>query len=127
MAQQVSVDQLAQAVTEALTEYRDEVTEDLKASVKAVAKLTVKELKKTSPRDTGDYAKGWVSTKAYESREDIRIQVHNKKHYQLTHLLEDGHAKRGGGHVDGKPHIGPAADNASRRLEKEVKVKVGRQ
>lgn len=122
----IRVDELADAVSEALAEYNQEVTDELKASVKQTAKTCVAELKKTSPKDTGDYAKGWVALKAFESDSDIRMQVHNKTDYQLTHLLEDGHAKVGGGRVEGQPHIGPAADNAAELLEKDVQVRVGR-
>ena len=122
----IRVDELADAVAEALGEYRDDVAEELKASVKDAAKVIVEELKKTSPKDTGDYAKGWRSTTAFESDSDIRVQVHNKTDYQLTHLLEDGFAHVAGGRVQGQPHIGPAADNASERLDKDVKVRIGR-
>jgi hypothetical protein len=121
----IHVEDLAGAVAEALTEYQQEVTDGLKESVKQAGKVCVKELKKTSPQHTGDYAKGWRSTVAYESDSDIRVQVHNKTNYQLTHLLEDGHAKAGGGRVEGKPHIGPAADNAAKTLEKDVQIRVG--
>lgn len=123
----IRVDELADAVSEALAEYRQDVAENLKESVKDAAKAAVSELKKTSPKDTGDYAKGWRSTTAFESDSDIRVQVHNKTDYQLTHLLEDGHAKVGGGRVEGQPHIGPAADMASELLEKDVQIRVGMQ
>lgn len=121
----IRVEDLAGAVAEALTEYQQEVTDGLKESVKQAGKVCVKELKKTSPQYTGDYAKGWRSTVAYESDSDIRVQVHNKTNYQLTHLLEDGHAKAGGGRVEGIPHIGPASDNAAKTLEKDVQIRVG--
>lgn len=122
----VKVDELAEAIARELQEYSEEVTEELKASVQSTAKTCVATLKQTSPKDTGDYAKGWRSRKAYESIHDLRMEVHNATDYQLTHLLEDGHAKVNGGRVEGQPHIQPAADEASRILEKDVKIRVGR-
>ena len=122
----VSIDDLAAAVVQELQAYRAEVSEDLKESVKSTAKTCVKTLQANSPKDSGAYAKSWKSKTAYESNSDIRCQVYNDKHYQLTHLLEEGHAKVSGGRVDGQAHIQPAADEASRLLEKEVKIRVGR-
>ena len=122
----VKIDDLAAAVVQELQAYSSEMAEEVKASVKEAAKVCVKTLKQNSPKDTGAYAKGWKARKSYESANDIRMQVHNADHYQLTHLLEDGHAKVNGGRVEGKPHIQPAADAASELLEKEVKIRVCR-
>lgn len=121
----IKIDELATAIAEELHEYSREVTEDLKKSVQETSKACVAELKTTSPEDTGSYKKGWRAKTAYESDTDIRVQVHNKTDYQLTHLLEDGHAKVGGGRVGGQPHIAPAAENAAQLLEENVKVRVG--
>ena len=82
-----SVSELATAVADILQEYGDDVAEEVKGSVHTAAKTCKSELKANSPSDTGAYREGWTVKKAYESRTDIRVQVHNKDHYQLTHLL----------------------------------------
>ena len=122
----VKIDDLAAAVVQELQAYSSEMAEEINASVKKTAKVCVNTLKQKSPKDTGGYAKSWKATTAYESSNDIRIQVHNAKHYQLTHLLEDGHAKVSGGRVKGQPHIQPAADAASELLEKDVESRICR-
>lgn len=121
----IKIDELANAVTDALREYSEELMEDVKDSVRSSAEVCVSELKITSPELTGSYKKGWRIKTAFESSDDIRLQVHNATDYQLTHLLENGHANVDGGRTSGKPHIGPAADNAAQLLEKDVKLKVG--
>ena len=121
----VAVSELAQAVMGALEEYQEEVTEGVKQSVQEAANLCLKEVKAGSPKSTGAYAKSWAIKTAFESGTDLRVQVHNRKHYRLTHLLEDGHANVDGGRTPGQPHIGPAADKAAEKLEKDVKLKVG--
>ena len=118
----IKVSDLAQAVAQELADYSQDVTDGVKKEVKQVAKDVVAELKQTSPRNTGDYAKGWKSRVEYESPEDIRVRVYNSKKPQLTHLLENGHAKQNGGRVNGIPHIGPAEQRAEDSLEGRVKV-----
>ena len=120
----IRIDDLADAIMDELYSYSDTVTEQLKADVKQVAKECVIELKNNSPDDTGDYKKGWKAKTAYESKTDIRVNVYNAKKPQLTHLLENGHAKVGGGRVEGKPHILLAEQSAEKKLLKKVKVSV---
>lgn len=120
----IKVSELAQAVAQELSDYSQDVTDGVKKEVKQGAKDVVTELKQTSPRNSGDYAKGWKSRVEYESPEDIRVRVYNSKKPQLTHLLENGHAKQNGGRVNGTPHIGPAEQKAEKSLESKVKVVV---
>lgn len=120
----VSIDSLADAVAKELAEYNQDVADGVKKEVKQVAKEMVQELKQTSPRDTGKYAAGWREKTEFESAEDIRERVYNAKKPQLTHLLEHGHAKQNGGRVNGKPHIGPAEQEAEKKLTNGVKVVV---
>ncbi len=128
-AKKVSVDGLAEAIMEELRAYDQDVTDGLKKEVQDAGTLCRKELKTTSPKLTGDYAKGWRKKTAFESQSDIRVQVYNATDYQLTHLLEHGHALVGKngkvlGTVGAIPHIGPAEQKAEKQLMKRVKIVV---
>ena len=129
MMANVKIDGLADAVMKELAEYNQEVTDGIKKDIRTVAKERAKEIKISSPKDTGEYAKSWSTKVLYEGTDDIRISVHNKKHYQLTHLLEYGHELKSAsgktlGTVGAKPHIRPAELNAEKKLMKKVKVTV---
>ena len=120
----IRIDDFLEAVQGELAEYANEVTEDVKESVKDVAKETVKEVKRRSPVRSGAYKKSWGKTQIYEGPGGIRITIHNKKHYRLTHLLENGHALKSGGRTKAYPHIKPAEDFAARELEKAIVLKI---
>lgn len=129
MARKIRLQELEVEIVKELKAYSDEVAEGIKKAVKDVVKETVRTLKATSPRDTGptrthggEYARGWTSKVEFESSEDIRVRISNRKKPQLTHLLENGHAKVNGGRVDGRPHIRPAEQAAADKLVGAVKV-----
>lgn len=74
---------------EILDDYSVEVKRATNNSMDVVAKESTRKLRSTSPRKTGDYAKGW-SIKRERSGNGINsVIVYNKTHYQLTHLLEN--------------------------------------
>lgn len=121
----VKTDSLASAIAKELAEYSQDVTDSLKEEIKRVAKECRREIQEKSPVLTGSYRKGWRDKIEYENAEDIRIVVRNRTDYQLTHLLEYGHAGRGGmakGAAPPHPHIGPAEKNAEQKLIRKVKV-----
>lgn len=120
--QKIKIDDLTDAIVDSLEEYREDVTEGVKNSVKTVAKEASAELRRTSPKKTGGYAKGWTKKKVFENEQDLRMSVCNPKHYGLIHLLENGHAKVNGGRVEGIAHVYPTEQNAIRKLEGKVKV-----
>lgn len=117
-----NINNLTREIVKSIQEYTEEVKEEIEISQKEVAADLVKQLKVTSPKrpGSGKYAKGWRMKKTRTG-----WIVHNKTKYQLTHLLEKGHAKRNGGRVAARVHIRPAEEKAVRdyltRVEKAIK------
>lgn len=112
----IKVDELAGEIVLALQAYTEDVSEAIDQAARDTAKAMAKDLRETSPKDTGEYAKGWTHRKEAPGS----YRVYNKKKPQLTHLLEHGHAKAGGGRVEGIPHIKPAQDRYVPEFEKKV-------
>ncbi|EOO63587.1 TPA: HK97 gp10 family phage protein [Bacillus cereus] len=108
----------ASEIARELQRYANVVEEELLTAQEEVSDVAVDKLKQNSPEKTGGYRKGWRKKKDGNS-----IVVHNTKG-QLTHLLENGHAKVGGGRVPAKVHIRPVEqyviDELPRRIERAV-------
>ena len=131
MSRTVSIDEMADAINEGLKEYATLASTEVKKAVRKSAK-TVKQVKSAvrksaktvkdqissnAPSRTGAYKGSWVATKQSESSQSLQMVVHSKNRYQLAHLLEKGHAKRGGGRVAGRPHIAPAEQAGIEQLQ----------
>lgn len=120
MSERVTIDEMASAIMDGLQEYADLATDDLKKAVKKAGKSVKDEIANTAPKDTGKYAKSWSVKTVKETSNSLDVVVHSKNRYQIAHLLEHGHAKRGGGRVAAIPHIAPAEEKAIEVLETEV-------
>ena len=116
-----SVDDMASEIMKGLTEYADLADTEMKKAVRKTATEIKKEISANAPEDTGAYAKSWATKKVSENSHSLEMTVHSKNRYQLSHLLEHGHAKRGGGRVAGKPHIAPAEQNGEELLENLIR------
>lgn len=112
----IKVDELAGEIVLAIQAYTEDVSEAIDQAARDTAKAMAQDLRETSPKDTGEYAKGWT----YRKEAPGSYRVYNKKKPQLTHLLEHGHAIAGGGRVEGIPHIKPAEDRYVPEFEKKV-------
>ena len=119
----MKVDQMTSAIMKELNGWSQDVADATKDECLKVAQETADTLKVTSPKRTGRYARGWRSKTTFEDRANIRVTVYNVR-YQLTHLLENGHAKVNGGRVSGIPHISPAEQQAQKSLIEKVKVRL---
>lgn len=115
-----SIDNLAEEIMKGLTEYVDLAEADMKKAVKKTATAVKKDIAANAPKRTGKYAASWTTKKTKENSHSLEMTVHSKDRYQLAHLLEKGHAKRGGGRVAGRPHIAPAEESGAKMLEKLI-------
>nr|DAY91500.1 MAG TPA: putative tail component [Caudoviricetes sp.] len=127
----IGVGDLAGEVMEALKEYEGLCEEEVKATVKEVAKEAVKELKSESPAGTGSrkghYKDGWKYSVDKDSAYKIGVTVHNSKKPGVAHLLEKGHARRGGGRdVKAIVHIAPVEEKVAKDYEKRLKEKLSK-
>ena len=104
-----------------LQEYAGLADTEMKKAVRKTATEIKKEISANAPKDTGAYSKSWATKKVSENSHSLEMTVHSKNRYQLSHLLEHGHAKRGGGRVAGKPHIAPAEQNGEELLENLIR------
>ena len=125
MAQKVAIDKLADTIMAGLKEYADLDTDDMKAAVKKAGQEVRKDIQANAPKRTGKYAKSWTVKTTKETSSSLEVTVHSKNRYQLAHLLEYGHAKRGGGRVSGRPHIAPAEQKGIEQLERDIKKALG--
>lgn len=116
----VKIDDLSSEIAKQLAIYTSDVEEQVELAKEEVAKTAVSHLKQNSPELTGSYRTGWKLKK-----DGNRVIVHNQTDYQLTHLLEYGHAKLGGGRVPAIVHIRPAEVEAikefTERVEKAIR------
>ncbi len=120
MAVRVVVGELANAVMKELDDYAKLITEDMKKAVKKAGTSIKKEIQANAPKDSGAYAKSWSVKNMKENSHALELTVYSRNRYQLAHLLEFGHAKRGGGRVPGRAHIAPAEEAGVKQLEAEI-------
>ena len=119
------MDQMADAIMDGLMEYAELATDVMKSCVKKAGNTVKKETQAGAPVRTGKYKKSWAVKRQRETSNTLEVVVHSRNRYQLTHLLEKGHAKRGGGRVKAVPHIAPAEDVGVKKLETEIERSLG--
>lgn len=120
MASRVSIGDMASAINKQLEEYARLTTEGMKTAVTKAGNTVRSEIKETAPVRTGAYSKSWAVKKTAESTNSLEVTVHSRNRYRLAHLLEFGHARRGGGRVAAQPHIADAEKKGIEELEQEI-------
>lgn len=128
-----SIDGLGDAIMAQLEDWNENtVKRAANETFEELAEMAAGELKKGGPytERTGKYTKNWTydvrGTRASAITGLNGYSVYNKKHYQLTHLLEKGHQARNGGRVRAFEHIGPVNDTLGELAVQKISQKVGR-
>ena len=126
MSRSCSIDELAEVINQGLQEYAELSAVGVKRAVRKSAKTVKEQISANAPVKSGRYAKSWVAKTTEENSQKLVQTVCSPTRYLLAHLLEKGHAKRGGGRVSGKPHIAPAEaagiELLTSLIEKELKA-----
>jgi len=117
MSKTIKPSEVQKALIDYLENYVEDIQEDVEESTDIVTKGAKQELIQTSPksgiaRDT-KYYKGWtikIGARTRKKSYKYTKVIWNKTNYQLTHLLEFGHATRNGGRTRAIPHIRPVEE-----------------
>lgn len=114
----------------AMRQYADGIDKAIEKGLDTVAKEALRSVKNESPKRTGAYRRGWTIDKS-RTAGNVSFVIYNKRHYRLTHLLENGHKTR---YKSGKygskamsrkiAHIAPAAERAALEAIKSVEKAV---
>lgn len=121
MIVKVSPEDLGEEIAKQLKEWGNaDVRRAVNEGIKETAETAAKLLRQGGPyqEKTGKYTKDWTSDLRRKRSSAItgldQYSVHNKKHYQIAHLLEYGHQLKRGGRTVGKAkayeHITPVND-----------------
>lgn len=126
MSKSCSIDELAEVINQGLQEYAELSAVGVKRAVRKSAKTVKEQISANAPVKSGRYAKSWAAKTTEENSQKLVQTVYSPTRYMLAHLLEKGHAKRGGGRVSGKSHIAPAEaagiELLTSLIEKELKT-----
>lgn len=113
-------------IREIYEDYNQELAHAVKEVTEEVAKETAEELKSTSARKSGKYARGWkVKVEGGTVAKGAKAVVHNTTAPQLTHLLEKGHVIKNQfgqyGRTNGDGKIKEAQTKAESEYIKKIK------
>lgn len=122
----IGIEKLSAEIEKELTLYSKDVTDKLKKITAKYSKQLVETTKATAPsgkRKSGKYKDSIKAKKQSESVNGIKYlwYVDSKNsNYRLTHLIVNGHAKRGGGRTRANHFLTKAVNDMEQSYLKEI-------
>lgn len=130
MSNTIKPEKLEKELMNCLVNYKEDIEDDVKEVTNSIVKEAVKEIKEVSPRGKGNrktsYHKGWTKQRGKQNKGTYTVKIYNKTNYQLTHLLEFGHATRNGGMTKAIPHVRPVEEKYNDKYEKTLTTVIRR-
>lgn len=126
MSKKIKADELYATISAELGNYSKGVTDIVKKAVDDEAKDCRDNIKADSPVKTGRYKKGWRTKTEIDNAFFKTVRVYNSAKPGLTHLLEKGHARKGGGRTRAFPHIQKNEEKAKQNLPKRIEEAISR-
>lgn len=121
----IDIDELSKEIIEELEDGIDEISAETLKIAKETATECRDALEKASPKDSGQYSKGWVVKKSGNG-----YVVYNKNNPSIEMPLEHGHisvnGKNPGKRVGKKPHIYRVADRYRNMFFNICQKEIGR-
>lgn len=136
----VNVEDFAESLSQILDDFSDHAIDGAKKAAEEAGEYALQSLRSTSPKKKGKgggkYRRSWNKDTSIDATGRVNVTVYSKKHYRLTHLLENGHeiayrSKSTGRIVStGKraqafPHIKPVEEAAIKLFEEKIELYVG--
>lgn len=100
-----------------LTNFPKQAKKAVRYAGRKAGREGVNDLKDVSPKLTGDYAGGWSLREKTAVGGSFEAVIHNRTHWGLIHLLEDGHwlfymGRRTGKRTRAIVHFAPTVQKA---------------
>lgn len=111
--------ELSQKIQRYLMRWCEDIVDGIDEDLTDISKDAQEQLKRKSPKRTGEYSKGWSVSKGKNKR-----ILYNKDHYRRVHLLENGHLARNGRRVRGQKHVEPVENWAVEELTKRIEARI---
>ncbi|MBQ2680453.1 MAG: hypothetical protein IJF97_00800 [Eggerthellaceae bacterium] len=115
----VEVEQLGNEIAAIISDYEHKLVQASRKDVMAAARVSLEQLKTSSPRRTGMYAGNWAIKGHVDVLGQTAVVYEKAPSYRLTHLLEHGHG--GPAPAPAYPHIGAAAEAGAAELQRRIR------